>query len=436
MAGVAIDFSNRGGKMPRVMRPRPIFLLVVLALFVGAACKKEGGGSGGGGGGAGGSGSAGGGGGGGDAKTFRIGVITSSTGSQAAFGKAHKLGYDIAVTDLNAKGGALGKPIEIVFYDDQSKPDQAVQGVAKLVDQDHVPIILGSYASETTRAIVPRVTQKQIPLIIPTATADNVMETGSPWIFRICAGANSYAAAMTDFLKNNGAPKTMAIVYENTNFGQANSKSMKEAATKAGINVVDEEAYQAASPDYKALLQRVVAANPEVVYFASYLLDATALMRQSEQVSLNPKYITAAGTGFSAAEFPTEKGAGKYAEYTFSVSQWLPQAKWAGSKEFDEAYFKAAGVHAAYHGMQAYTALVVATAAINSAKSDKPQDIADAIRKLHIETPFGPISFDEKGQNAHPVLVTQVQGGEYKVVWPADAAETKPVPTPAWAERK
>ena len=397
------------------MRPRRLFIIVVLALIAGAACKKGGGSD--------------------EAKPVRIGVITSLTGSQAAFGQAHKHGYTIAVNDVNAKGGVLGKPVEIVFYDDQSKPDQAVQGVAKLVDQDHVPIILGSYASETTRAIVPRVTQKQIPLIIPTATADNVMETGSTWVFRICAGANSYAAAVADFLKNNGAPKTMAIVYENTNFGQANAKSMKEAAPKVGIEVVDEEAYQAASPDYKTLLGRVKDKSPEVVYFASYLLDATALMRQSEQVSLNPKFLTAAGTGFSAAEFPTEKGAGKYAEYTFSVSQWLPQAKWAGSKEFDEAYMKLAGNHAAYHGMQAYTAFVVAAAAINSAKSDKPQAIADEIRKLHIETPFGPISFDAKGQNAHPVLITQVQNGEYKLVWPPDVAESKPVPTPAWADR-
>ena len=97
---------------------------------------------------------------------------------------------------------------------------------------------------------------------------------------------------------------------------------------------------------------------------------------------------------------------------------------------------KLAGNHAAYHGMQAYTALVVAAAAINNGKSDKPKDIADEIRKLHIETPFGPISFDAKGQNAHPVLITQVQNGEYKLVWPLDVAEAKPVATPAWADRK
>src|SRR5262245_63377150 len=89
--------------------------------------------------------------------TFKIGVITSLTGPAAAFGQAHKNGYTIALDELNARGGVLGKKIELVYYDDRSKPDQAVQGVNKLVDQDHVPIILGAYSSENTRAIVPAV---------------------------------------------------------------------------------------------------------------------------------------------------------------------------------------------------------------------------------------------------------------------------------------
>src|SRR6202035_5413158 len=124
---------------------------------------------------------------------FNIGVITSLTGSAAAFGQAHKNGYAIALDELNAAGGVMGKKIDLIYYDDQSRPDQAVQGVNKLIDQDHVPIILGAYSSENTRAIVPAVTQKQVPLVMPTATADNVIETGSPWVFRVCAGANAYA---------------------------------------------------------------------------------------------------------------------------------------------------------------------------------------------------------------------------------------------------
>ncbi|MGD0508336.1 MAG: ABC transporter substrate-binding protein [Terriglobales bacterium] len=376
---------------------------------------------------------------GGEGNTIKIGVVTSLTGKQAAFGQAHKNGYTIALDEINAKGGLLGKKVELDYYDDQSKPDQAVQGVSKLVDQDHVTIILGAYSSESTRAIVPVVTQKKIPLIIPTAVADNVVETGSPWVFRICAGAESFAAATLDFLKNNGDPKTLAIVSENTNFGQANSKSMTEAAKAAGLDLVDSESYQDSSPDYKSLLQRVKNKNPEVVYFASYLLDASTLMRQAEQVRLNPKYYTSAGTGFAAAEFPTpDKGAGKYAEYTFSVSQWLPSAKWKGSAEFDEKFFKLTGAHPAYHAIEAYAALVVAAAAIDGAKSAQSQALRDTLRQINLaETPFGPVKFDSRGQNLHPVLVTQVQEGKYKVVWPLDAAETKPIiPTPEWSKRQ
>jgi branched-chain amino acid transport system substrate-binding protein len=369
--------------------------------------------------------------------TVKIGVITSLTGSQAAFGQAHKNGYNIALEELNAKGGINGKKFELDFYDDQSKPDQAVQGVNKLVDQDRVPIILGSYSSESTRAIVPVVTAKQVPLIIPTAVADNIMQTGSPWIFRLCAGSGDYAKATLDFLKNNGAPKTLAIVYENTNFGLANSKSMNDQVAAAGINVVDSEAYQSSSPDYKSLLQRVKAKNPDAVYFASYLLDATTLMRQSEQVNFNPKYYTSAGTGFAVAEFPTEKGAGKYANYTFSVSQWLPTASWPGSKEFDQKYFELTKTHPSFHALEAYVALMVAADAMKR-NLTSPAAIRDEVRKTDMpSTPFGPIKFDAKGQNAHPTLVTQIQNQQYKVVWPAAAAEAKPIyPTPTWAERK
>ncbi len=373
----------------------------------------------------------------GEENTVKIGIITSQTGSLAAFGEAHKNGYLIALDEINAKGGVSGKKVELDFYDDQSKPDEAVQGVSKLADQDHVPMILGSYSSESTRAIVPVVTQRNVPLLIPTATADNVMDAHSPWVFRICAGAADYAGATIAFLKDNGAPRTMAIVYENTNFGQSNMNAMKAAAEAAGIKLVAIESYEAKSPDYKSVLQRVKAANPEVIYFCSYLLDAGTLMRQSQEIDLNPRYYTSAGTGFAAPEFPTAKGAGKNAEYTLSVSQWLPEAKWPGSREFDAEYAKRYGSHPAYHAMQAYESLQVAAQAMNDAKSLESVKIRDAIKRINVPmTPFGPVKFDASGQNQHPVLITQVQGGKYHAVYPVDAADAKPViPAPKWSQR-
>ena len=369
--------------------------------------------------------------------TVKIGVITSLTGSQAAFGEAHKNGYSIALDEINAKGGVLGKKVELDFYDDQSKPDQAVQGVSKLLDQDHVTLLLGAYSSENTKAIINPVTSHQVPLIIPTATADNVMESKSAWVFRICADANDYAKATVEFLKNNGMPKTIAIVYEKTNFGQANMQAMKDVAQAAGMNVVAVVEYEAKVPDYKAVLRRVKDKNPDVVYFCSYLLDATTLMRQAHEVDLNPKYYTSAGAGFAAAEFPTAKGAAKNAEFTFSVSQWLPEAPWPGSKEFDAEYFKRTNTHPQYHAMQAYESLMTAAQAMNNARSLEPAKVRDAIRNLDLKTsPFGPVKFDSTGQNHHVVLITQIQGGKYEVVYPLPVATAKPlIPAPAWAKR-
>jgi branched-chain amino acid transport system substrate-binding protein len=370
-------------------------------------------------------------------ETVKIGVITSLTGAQAAFGGAHKNGYQIALDEINAKGGVLGKKVELDFYDDQSKPDQAVQGVSKLLDQDHVSMLLGAYSSENTKAIINPVISHQVPLVIPTATADNVMDSKSPWIFRICAGANDYARATIEFLKHNGSPKTMAIVYEKTNFGQANMQAMKDAAQAAGINVIAVEEYEAKAPDYKAVLRRVKDKNPEVIYFCSYLLDATTLMRQSQEVDLNPRYYTSAGTGFAAAEFPTAKGAGKNAEFTFSVSQWIPEAPWPGSKEFDAEYFKRNSSHPQYHAMQAYQSLMTAAQAMNNAKSLDPAKVRDALRNINLKTTaFGPVKFDANGQNQHVVLITQVQGGNYHLVYPPNIADAKPIiPAPEWSKR-
>lgn len=369
--------------------------------------------------------------------TVRIGVIAPLTGSQAAFGEALKNGYLIALDEINAKGGVLGKKVELDFYDDQSKPDQAVQGVSKLVDQDRMPIILGSYSSESTMAIIPAVTQRQVPLIIPIAVADNLLDSKSPWIFRVGASTSDYARATAAFLRDNGAPTTMAIVYENTNFGQSSMKAMTAVAQAGGIKLVAVESYEAKFPDYRAVLQRVKKANPEVIYFCSYLLDATTLMRQSQEIDLNPRYYTSAGTGFAIAEFPTSKGAGKNAEYTFTVMQWLPGARWAGSREFDAEYFKRYNAHPTHHPMSAYAALLVATRAISEAKSLNSAGIRDAIRNVHLGmTAFGPVIFDARGQNQHPLMITQVQGGQFRIVYPPDAAESKPViPAPQWSKR-
>ncbi len=367
------------------------------------------------------------------AQTQKVGVISSFTGSEQAFGTQHERGYTLALEEINASGGVLGKPLEIIKYDDQSKADVAVQGVSKLVDQDKVPVVIGAYASQSTLALVQPVIKRQVPLVIPTATADNVLASKSPWVFRVCSGADDLAHATVDFLKATGLPKTMAIVYENTNFGQANAGAMRTWAKNFGIPVVSDEAYGAGSPSYTAMLQKVKEKAPEAIYFASYLLDATQLMKQARQVNLNPRVYTSAGTGFALPSFLS--GAGKDAEYTVSGQQWMRESKWPGSKQFADTVKARWGEYPSYHAVQAYVSLKIVADAIKRAGKWEPAAIRDAIAKTEMMSIFGPIKFVNQ-QNQHPVLITQVQQGAFQVVAPPDQATAQPVlPTPPWSAR-
>jgi len=363
----------------------------------------------------------------------KVGIITSLTGSEQAFGAQHERGYTLALEEINATGGVLGKPLEVVKYDDQSKADVAVQGVSKLVDQDKVPVLIGAYTSQATGAVVPAAIKRQVPLVIPTATADNVMASKSPWVFRVCSGADDLAHATVEFLKVTGLPKSMAIVYESTNFGQANGESMRKWAKAFNIPIVYDEGYTAGSPSYTAMLQKVKEKAPEAIYFASYLLDATQLMKQARQVSLNPRVYTSAGTGFALPLFLS--GAGKDAEFTVSAQQWMRESKWPGSSQFAEAVKKRWGEYPSYHAVQAYVSLKIVADALKRAGKWEPQAIRDAIAKTELMSIFGPIRFINQ-QNQHPVLITQVQKGAFQIVSPPDQSTAQVIlPTPPWSSR-
>jgi branched-chain amino acid transport system substrate-binding protein len=367
--------------------------------------------------------------------TIKIGVITSLTGADAEFGKAHQRGYGLALDEINKAGGIRGKKIELKVLDDKSSAEEAAKDVDQLVNQDKVQLILGAYSSGSSLAVVKKTTSYKVPVIIPTATAKNVTETGSEYAFRICATSDDYAVAVLDFLKDKPDAKTMVVIYEDGNFGTSADKAMKTAAEKSNIKIIDEESYSAKNVDYKTMLQRVKALNPDVLYFASYSLDATALMKQSHEVGLNAKYWTAAGTGFSVATFP--QNTGMEAEYTLAAGQWDASAAWKGSAEFDQNIFKQYNVHPAYHDMEAYAALYVAKAAIDKAGSYNAAKIQSVLKTIQVDTAFGPVKFDKTGQNNHPVIITQVQDGKFVTVYPKDAAKgTARLPTPDWNQRK
>lgn len=371
---------------------------------------------------------------------IEIGVITSMTGSEAKFGEAHMRGYQLALDEINAAGGVMGSKLKLVVEDDASKPENAISAVEKLATQNKLPLLIGSYSSAATLPAAQTATKYQVPLIVPTAAADNITGFGSKYVFRINSPSSEYASTAVNFLIEQVKPKTVAIIYENTNFGTSTAQPAKKLAEEAGIKVVAFEGYSKGAPDFKPLLTKVKGLNPEVVFYVSYLLDATLLMRQARELDFNPQVYLGAGAGFSTPEFVRSEGAGKDAEFTFSATLWTTDVVWKGTKEFAAKFKEKYGVEPAYHSAETHAALYLVKDVLERAKSLDRNALRDALAATNMgpdATIFGPMKFNDKGQNAHPMLVTQVQNGEYVTVWPATYASAKPIlPTPEWSKRK
>jgi len=364
---------------------------------------------------------------------IRVGIITSLTGAEARFGQAQKYGYEMALEEINSRG-VLGKNVELFYQDDTSKPEVASLTVEKLADRSDIVAIFGAYSSAATFPAAAVADRYHIPMLCPSATTDEITRQGYEWVFRVCASASDYGRTLVEFLTKVADARRLAVVYENTQFGSSVARAALEQAPRAGIEIVAYEAYDQGGTDFTPLLTRVKSVSPDAVLFVSYLADATLLMRQSKEIDLNPRVFTAGGAGFSLPDFL--KGAGDTAEYTVSVTQWTPDAKWTGSREWAEQFRARTGYEPSYHSVQAYISLKILADAIERAGSTERTAVRDAIRTSRLDSIFGPIHFNEVGQNEHPVAITQVLNGKFTTIWPESAAIRPPVlPTPRWRAR-
>ena len=371
---------------------------------------------------------------------IKVGVLLPLTGAQAKFGEIEKRSFEMAAEEINAKGGVKGMKIELLFEDDTGKPDVGRSGIEKLISREKVPVITGGYSSSVTAAAAPVAQQFKVPFVICTGSADDITEKGYDYIFRINPAASEYPKAVESFLKEVAKDvKTVALLYENSAFGQSSSKSFEEDAKAAGLQIVVKEGYQAGAIDFKPILTKVKAANPDMIYMVSYVMDASLLMRQSKELRINPKMFVGGGAGFTLPEFA--KSAGDASDGVYSATLWVETLPFPGAKEYFDKFLKKYGSETEYHGAEAYAAMYVVADALKRAKTITPKDVRDALTTTDMKTAFGPVKFISYGkktqQNKLDTYLIQWQKGELEAVWPKSVA-TKPYiyPTPPWDKRK
>ncbi len=224
-----------------------------------------------------------------DAQTpIKIGASMSVTGTYAKPGTYQKQGYDVCIDELNAKGGILGRKVELVIYDDQSAPATAVRLYEKLITEDKVDAVMGPYSSAVSEAVA-NVTEKYKKVMVaPLAATTSIFKKGRKYIFMVITPAENYLDGLIDMAAKRGL-KTVAIINEDTLFPKASASGTAEAAKKRGMQVVLQEAYPKGNTDFSALLVKIKAANPDVIAAGTYFDDAVAITRQMKELNVNPK---------------------------------------------------------------------------------------------------------------------------------------------------
>jgi len=373
------------------------------------------------------------------ADRIKVGVVLPLTGKLAKFGEIEKKSFLMAVEEINAADGVNGKQIDLIIEDTTGKPEVGRSAIEKLISRDNVIAVGGGYSSSVTWATTAIAQQSKVPFLVNTGSADRITEQGWKYIFRLNPPVSEYRRAFASFLEEVANDvKTVAILHENSLYGQSGSKKFVKKCKRMGLKVVMKEGYEASAIDFKPLLIKATAKHPDLVYIISYI-DASLLMRQSKELNFNPKLFMGNAAGFTLPKF--QKNAGPASDYVFLATLWAPSVPYPGAKEYYDKFVAKYDVPTEYHGAQAYAGMYVIADALKRAKTLTREGVRDALATTDMMTAFGPVKFISYGkktqQNKLPTFLVQWINGKLETVWPKDVSTRKYVyPVPMWDQRQ
>jgi branched-chain amino acid transport system substrate-binding protein len=348
---------------------------------------------------------------------IRIGFGMALTGPLAANGKSALLAMQIWEDDINAKGGLLGRPVKLVYYDDQSSPSTVPGIYTKLLDVDKVELIIGGYATNMLAPAMPVVMQRNKLFIGMLGLAVNSEFDYPKYFAMIPSGPQPKPAFTKGFfdtaMAQDPKPQTVAIVAADAEFSKNASDGARDNAKTAGLKVVYDKTYPPNTTDFTPIVRAIQATNPDLVVICSYPLDSVGMVKAVNEIGLKPKMIGGAMVGLQATVFKTQLGPllNGFVNYDF----WLPAKtmEFPGVMDLMTKYqAKAAGAGVDplgyYMAPWGYAYVQVLGQAVEAVKSLDDEKLAEHIRKTTFKTVVGDVKFGAKGEWAEP-RVLQVQ---------------------------
>ncbi|RPJ32068.1 MAG: hypothetical protein EHM35_11855, partial [Planctomycetaceae bacterium] len=236
------------------------------------------------------------------ADTIKIGLIGPVSGPGAFYGASMKEAADLAVDDLNAKGGVKGKKVQVIVEDDESTPVKGVNAAQKLVTKDQVVAIVGHYNSSCTLASMAVTQKEKVPHMCPISTAAAITEQGFKYIFRNCATNPMQVGQLADYvitkMKKPGKPNTVAIFYEHTDYGKGIMEIFRDkvqAKSGEGWQVTAIELYKPGDTDMISQLTKIKAGSPDFLLFGGNITEVAQAVRQSKEIGLKTQFLALGG---------------------------------------------------------------------------------------------------------------------------------------------
>ena len=361
--------------------------------------------------------------------TIKIGVVGPRTGPAAATGKAFEEGIAIALDHLNAKGGVLGKKVEVIFEDTGGVPEKAASAFEKLATRDKVPIVVGESHSSSALAEIEVANRYKVPLIICEAWHDDITKKNYRWVFRagpVNSGVVDFYIA--PFVKDNGFKK-VAIVRENSDWGVGIAERTETNMKNLGIPFVTLKV-ERESKDFYTELTKIKGENPDIVLAYIYGTGLHFFVSQANEVGLSPKCLILDGAGPPSLWDTFWKNVGKAGEMELFMSSMHEKVHLTPtSRKFWEDYKKKFGRDPTdYKTRSIYNVVLIAVDAIARAKSTENEALVNALEKTSLEVTTGVVKFGlkqgtyEYHQWMPPMLVVQWQDQKQVVVYPKEAA--------------
>jgi branched-chain amino acid transport system substrate-binding protein len=339
---------------------------------------------------------------------IKLGISGVMSGPLSVLGQDYREGATLAVNEINAKGGVLGRPLQLFPVDNAGDPAQGVTAAQHLIDVVKVAAFIGSSGSSVTLAVMPVIERAGIVQLTVGSTNPKISQQagkgGNIWQYRLNIDDAIMARAFSDLIATE--VKSVAIVGANNDYGRGAAEAFRSHLTPKGIKITNVEYYTSGQPDYRPMLTKIKAAAPEGLIVVADAPDAAPMAVQHAELGMTQK-IYGRGSVVST-EFRNLAKDPKIWDGAKEVNRWAPS-----NSTFEKNYEKVHGRPPRIHAALPYYGIQVLAEAIRIAGSDERKAIRDALEKVSLTFPeLGPVKFDEFHQARPDMFITQFQDGK------------------------